>query len=91
MAGGEARKNRQMSDDELVGYLRRCNEADNHRYAEVAYRFGEGALLDSHLPMLDLIDELARDWQAMDPADERYAGLTYALRALARAYTSDPF
>jgi hypothetical protein len=41
------------SDDELVGYLRRCNEADNQRYAEVAGLFGAEALLDSHLPMPD--------------------------------------
>ena len=33
--------------------------------------------MDSHLPLLDLVDKLARDWQAMDPADDRYAGLTY--------------
>jgi hypothetical protein len=79
-----------MNDEELVGYLRRCNEADNHRYAEVAGRFGGDALLDSHLPMLDLVDELARDWQAMDPADERYAGLTYALRVMLRAYFNEP-
>jgi hypothetical protein len=89
--GSEARQTVKMSDDELVAYLRRCNEADNHRYAEVVNRFGEEALLDSHLPMLDLVDELARDWQAMDPADERYAGLAYALRVMVRAYTSYPF
>ncbi|GID29428.1 hypothetical protein Abr02nite_44110 [Paractinoplanes brasiliensis] len=83
------RQNVRMNDEEVVGYLRRCNEADNHRFAEVAGRFGEEALLDSHLPMLDLIDELAREWQVMEPADERYAGLTYALRVLARAYLSD--
>jgi hypothetical protein len=91
VCAGQARQNVRMSDDELVAYLRRCNEADNHRYAEVARRFGAEALLDSHLPMLDLVDELARDWQAMDPADERYAGLTYALRVMVRAYTNNPF
>jgi hypothetical protein len=78
-----------MNDSELVAYLRRCNEADNHRYAEVAGQFGGEALLDSHLPMLDLIDQLAREWQAMSPSDERYAGMTYALRVLVRAYYSD--
>ncbi|MFD1364165.1 hypothetical protein [Actinoplanes sichuanensis] len=80
-----------MSDAELVGYLRRCNQADNHRYADVAGRFGSEALLESHLPMLDLIDDLAQEWQTMDVADERYAGLTYALRVMVRAYTSAPF
>jgi hypothetical protein len=79
-----------MNDPELIAYLRRCNEADNHRYAEVAGRFGEEALLDSHLPMLDLIDQLAKDWQVMDPADERYIGLTYALQVIVQAYYSDP-
>ncbi|MBB2943219.1 hypothetical protein FB565_002932 [Actinoplanes lutulentus] len=78
-----------MNDHELVGYLRRCNEADNHRYAEVAGRFGGDALLDSHLPLLDLVDQLARDWQVMDSTDERYPGLTYALRVLIQAYQSD--
>lgn len=42
------------------------------------------ALLDSHLPMLDLISHPAKDWHGMDPADERYIGPTYALRVLAR-------
>ncbi|MEV4758588.1 hypothetical protein AB0J86_26270 [Micromonospora sp. NPDC049559] len=79
-----------MDDHQLVGFLRRCNEADNHAYAEVAQRFGGEALLDSHLPMLDLVDMLAREWQTMDPADDRYAGLTYALRTLVRAYSDPP-
>jgi hypothetical protein len=76
--------------DDLVRFLRRRNEADNHAYAEVSYRFGGEALLDSHLPMLDMIDKLAQDWQAMDPADDRYAGLTYALRVVAQAYHDHP-
>jgi hypothetical protein len=80
------RQNRRMDDHQLVRLLRRGNEADNHAYAEVAQRFGGEALLDSHLPMLDLVDLLAREWQAMDPADDRYAGLTYTLRTMAQAY-----
>ncbi|MFE9137777.1 DUF6221 family protein [Streptomyces sp. NPDC007355] len=60
--------------------------ADNHAYAEVAYRFGGDALLDSHLPMLDLVDMLAGQYEAMDPADARYAGLAYALKVLAQSY-----
>jgi hypothetical protein len=79
-----------MNDHELVRYLRRCNEADNHAYAVIAQRFGEDALMDSHLPLLDLVDRLARDWQAMDPADDRYAGLTYALRTMVEAYLHHP-
>ncbi|MEU4162865.1 hypothetical protein [Actinoplanes sp. NPDC026670] len=79
-----------MNDHELVGYLRRCNEADNHRYADVAGRFGGEAVLDSHLPLLDLVDQLAQDWQVMDSTDERYAGLTYALKVLVQAYWSEP-
>ncbi|MCX4523665.1 hypothetical protein OG402_40405 [Streptomyces anulatus] len=51
--------------DDLVRFLRDRNMADNHTYAEVAHRFGSDALLDSHLPMLDLIDMLARQYEAM--------------------------
>ncbi|MBL7258001.1 hypothetical protein [Paractinoplanes lichenicola] len=76
----------QWTNDDIVAYIRRCYADDNHAYAEVVENFGGDVLLDSHLPMLDLVDELARDWQAMDPADERYAGLTYALRRLVRAW-----
>ncbi|WP_433265455.1 hypothetical protein ACQPWR_00115 [Micromonospora vinacea] len=79
-----------MNNHELVWYLRRCNEADNHAYADIGQRFGEDALMDSHLPLLDLVDKLARDWQAMDPDDERYAGLTYSLRTLVQAYLHLP-
>ena len=75
-----------MNDHELVAYLRRCNENDNHEYAYVMDQFGGGALLDSHLPMLDLVDQLAQEWQAMGPDDSRHPGLTYALRVLVRAY-----
>ncbi|MER7484334.1 DUF6221 family protein [Streptomyces sp. NPDC126510] len=72
--------------DDLVKFLRDRNMEDNHAYAEVAHRFGADALLDSHLPMLDLIDMLARDYQAMDAADSRHAGLAYALKVLAQSY-----
>lgn len=79
-----------MNDRELVSYLRRCNMEDNHAYAEVAHRFGGEALLDSHLPLLDLVDMLAKEWEVMDPADSRYTGLTYSLRVLAQAYLPRP-
>jgi hypothetical protein len=75
-----------MNDQELVAYLIRCIDEDNHGYAYVAHQFGGEALLDSHLPMLDLIQSLAQDWQLMDPADGRYAGLTHALRVITKAY-----
>jgi hypothetical protein len=75
-----------MDDPELVGYLIRCINKDNHAYAYVAHQFGGDALLDSHLPMLDLIESLAKEWQVMDPADDRYAGLTYALQVIVKAY-----
>ena len=39
--------------------------------------------------MLELVDTLTRDWPSRNPADERYAGLTYAIRVLARAYQSE--
>lgn len=44
----------------------------------------------SHLPMLDLIDMLARDYKAMDPSDSRTAGLAYALRVLSQSYAEHP-
>jgi hypothetical protein len=75
-----------MNDRELVSYLIRCINEDNHHYAYVAHQFGGEALLASHLPMLDLIESLANEWEAMDPADDRYAGLTHALRVISRAY-----
>ncbi|MFE4514620.1 hypothetical protein ACFRMQ_10585 [Kitasatospora sp. NPDC056783] len=58
--------------------------------AEVAYRFGADALLDSHLPMLDLVDIPARDYEAMDPSDARYVGLGHALRVLTQSYAEHP-
>lgn len=77
-----------MNDHDLVSYLIRCINEDNHAYAYVSHQFGGDALLDSHLPMLDLIESLARDWQTMDPRDNRYAGLTHALRVIAQAYSN---
>lgn len=71
-------------------FLHARYEADNHAYAEVAYRFGGAALLDSHLPMLDLVDMLVRDYEAMDPTDARFAGLAYTLRVLAQSYDEHP-
>ncbi|MEU1404842.1 hypothetical protein ABZ471_21175 [Streptomyces sp. NPDC005728] len=53
--------------DDLVEFLRDRNMADNHAYAEVAHLFGDDALLDSHLPMLDLVDRLARDYEVVTP------------------------
>ncbi|QQM38525.1 DUF6221 family protein [Streptomyces liliifuscus] len=76
--------------DDLVRFLRDRNMADNHAYAEVAHRFGGDALLDSHLPMLDLVDMLAREYEAMAPTDTRHAGLAYALKVLAQSYTEHP-
>ncbi|WP_203931220.1 hypothetical protein [Virgisporangium ochraceum] len=55
-----------VDDRDLVNRLIRCIDEDNHAYAYVSYQFGGEALLDSHLPMLDLIQSLAREWQAME-------------------------
>lgn len=76
--------------DNLVKFLRDRNMEDNHAYAEVAHRFGADFLLDSHLPMLDLVDMLARDYQGMVPEDSRHAGLAYALKVLAQSYADHP-
>ncbi|MFJ7152378.1 DUF6221 family protein [Streptomyces sp. NPDC100445] len=76
--------------DDLITFLRARNAEDNHAYAYVAHTFGGEAVLDSHLPMLDLLDMLARDLGAMDPCDSRVTGLTYALRALAQSYDEHP-
>ncbi|MEU9957847.1 hypothetical protein [Streptomyces sp. NPDC050982] len=46
--------------DDLAKFLRDRNMEDNHAYAEVAHRFGADALLDSHLPMLDLGRQVGR-------------------------------
>ncbi|MFD3531902.1 DUF6221 family protein [Streptomyces sp. NPDC058664] len=40
--------------------------------------------------MLDLIDMLARDYEAMDPADPRSAGLAHTLRVLAQSSDDHP-
>ncbi|WP_331729167.1 DUF6221 family protein (plasmid) [Streptomyces sp. NBC_01003] len=76
--------------DDLLKFLRARIEEDNHAYAYVAQTFGRDALLDSHLPMLHLIDMLARDYTAMDPADSRHAGLHHAIRVLAQLYAEHP-
>ncbi|WP_101383027.1 DUF6221 family protein [Kitasatospora sp. GP30] len=76
--------------DDLLRFLRARNLEDNHAYAYVARVFGAEAILDSHLPMLDLIDMLARDHAAMDPSDPRSVGLAYALRVLAQSYAEHP-
>jgi len=76
--------------DDLLKFLHARYEADNHACAYVAHCFGGDALLDSHLPMLDLVDILARDYEAMEPSDARFAGLRYALRVLPQSYAEHP-
>ncbi|MGW1713744.1 DUF6221 family protein [Streptomyces sp. NPDC002156] len=76
--------------DDLLVFLRARNEEDNHAYAHIAHTFGGEALLGSHLPMLDLIDMLARDFKGMAPTDPRTVGLAYALRVLAQSYAEHP-
>lgn len=76
--------------DDLVGFLVARVMDDNHAYAYVADTLGGEALLDSHLPMLDLTEQLARDYKAMDSSDPRSAGLAYALRVLAQSYAEHP-
>lgn len=41
-------------------------------------------------PMLDLVEQLANDYKAMDPSDSRSAGLEYALRVLGQSYAEHP-
>ncbi|WP_326778187.1 DUF6221 family protein [Streptomyces sp. NBC_01445] len=76
--------------DDLLKFLRARIEEDNHAYAYVAQTFGGDAPLDSHLPMLDLVDMLARDCTAMDPADSRHPGRNHAIRVLAQSYAEHP-
>ncbi|BCY11836.1 hypothetical protein [Actinoplanes sp. L3-i22] len=78
-----------MDDQELIRDMIRRIQEDNHEYAYVANQFGPHALLNSHLPMLDLIESLAAEWLIMDPADDRYVGLAHALRVIAQAYAED--
>ncbi|GGS23634.1 hypothetical protein Snoj_20070 [Streptomyces nojiriensis] len=63
---------------------------DNHAYAHVSETMGGEALLDSHLPMLDLTEQLAHEYRAIAPADPRAAGLGYAIRVLAQSYAGHP-
>ncbi|MFJ6011688.1 DUF6221 family protein [Streptomyces sp. NPDC092952] len=76
--------------NDLLTFIHARYEADNHAYAEVVGRFGGEALLDSHLPMLDLLDLLVRERAAMDPTDPRRTGLDHALRVLAQSYAEHP-
>ncbi|MBT3160648.1 hypothetical protein KQH42_21195 [Streptomyces sp. CHA1] len=76
--------------DDLVGFLVARVMDDNHAYAYVAGTLGGEALLDSHLPMLDLVEQLANNYKAMDPSDSRSAGLEYALRVLGQSYAEHP-
>ncbi|MFI7359908.1 DUF6221 family protein [Streptomyces avidinii] len=76
--------------DDLLKYLVARIMDDNHAYAYVAETMGGEALLDSHLPMLDLTEQLAHDYKAMDPTDSRSAGLAYAIRVLAQSYAEHP-
>ncbi|GAA2917382.1 hypothetical protein G3I30_14995 [Actinospica acidiphila] len=76
--------------DDLVEFLVARIMDDNHAYAYVAGTLGGEALLDSHLPMLDLIEQLANDYKAMDPSDSRSVGLAYALRVLGQSYAEHP-
>ncbi|MFI6017390.1 DUF6221 family protein [Streptomyces sp. NPDC051287] len=76
-------------DDLLKFLIARIND-DNHAYAYVAETMGGEALLDSHLPMLDLIEQLANDYKAMAPSDSRSGGLAYALRVLGQSYAEHP-
>ncbi len=75
---------------DILEFLRARIEEDNHNYAYVAQTFGAEALLDSHLPMLDLVEMLARDYNAMDPEDPRRQGLAYSLLVLAQSYAEHP-
>ncbi|MFG2875726.1 DUF6221 family protein [Streptomyces sp. NPDC048337] len=76
--------------DDLLKFLVARIMDDNHAYAHVAETMGGEALLDSHLPMLDLTEQLAHDYKAMDPTDSRSVGLAYALRVLAQSYAQHP-
>ncbi|MFD3919120.1 hypothetical protein [Streptomyces sp. NPDC058595] len=76
--------------DELVEFLVARIMDDNHAYAYVADTLGGEALLDSHLPMLDLIEQLANGFKAMNASDSRSVGLEYALRVLGQSYAEYP-
>jgi hypothetical protein len=56
----------------------------------VADTLGGEAPVDSHLPLLDLTEQMAHDCKAMDPSDSRSASLAYALRVLAQSYAEHP-
>ncbi|MEU8527737.1 MULTISPECIES: DUF6221 family protein [Streptomyces] len=87
-------KSRLASNDQRMDDLSRFLVAriheDNHAYAYVSDTIGSEALLDSHLPMLDLIEMLANDYASMDTSDARSSGLAHALRVLAQSYATHP-
>ncbi|MFM9608067.1 DUF6221 family protein [Streptomyces niveiscabiei] len=74
----------------LLRFLHARCEEDNHAYAYVAQCFGGDALLDSQLPMLDMVDALAREYEGMSTGDVRRPGVEFALRMLAQAYHEHP-
>ncbi|MEW2347990.1 DUF6221 family protein [Streptomyces sp. NPDC006684] len=76
-------------DDLLKFLVARIND-DNHAYTYKAETMGGEALLESHLPMLDLIEQLANDHKALAPSDSRSVGLAYALRVLGQSYAEHP-
>ncbi|ARF72966.1 DUF6221 family protein [Streptomyces sp. NPDC012600] len=76
--------------DDLLKFLAARIMDDHHAYAYVAGTIGGEALLDSHLPMLDLTEQLVRDYRAMDASDPRSTGLAHALRVLAQSYAEHP-
>ncbi|MDI5973438.1 hypothetical protein POF50_029540 [Streptomyces sp. SL13] len=76
--------------DDLLEFLVARIMDDNHAYAYAAGTLSGEALLDRHLPMLDLIEQLANSYKAMDPLDSRPAGLAYALRVLGQSYAEHP-
>lgn len=76
--------------DDLLTFLVARVDEDLHTYAYVAGTFGGDALLDSHLPMLDLINILVSDYRNLEPQDARTQGLAHALRTLAQSYAEHP-
>ncbi|KIX77884.1 hypothetical protein SF12_11605 [Streptomyces sp. MBRL 601] len=76
--------------DDLAKFLVARVADDHHAYAYVAHTLGGEALLDSHLPMLDLTEQLADAHRTMASSDPRSTGLAYALRVLAQSYAEHP-
>ncbi|MFE1150604.1 hypothetical protein ACFW42_26355 [Streptomyces albidoflavus] len=76
---------------DLAKFLTARIADDHHAYAYVAHTFGGEALLDSHLPLLDLTEQLANDHRTMALPDSGTAPVCVAPHPSAQPALPHPF